>query len=93
MLCGGSRADSIQRDQCAQMERALIRADGMEPFHGLDVHQPFGRGDFIFHQGEQVTAAGQNFHFAPALAEQRGHLVWSGGRGVIKRSHCCLLSG
>src|SRR4249919_948103 len=88
-----SRAgSSVERDQSAQIRIATFIGDGMQAGNLLDVHQALWSSDLIFHQREQVTAAGENFHFTPALAEQSGNLVCSGGRGVIKRSHCCLLS-
>src|SRR5689334_21960480 len=85
------RTDSIQRDQRAQLESTALIADGVQAIHLFYVYQPLRRGDLVFHQGKQVTAAGQYLYLAPALAEQGRYLVCLGWAGVIKRSHGCLL--
>jgi len=76
MLCQRCRADSIQGRQRAQAERTMVGADGMQPFHGLNVYQPFRRGDLIFPSGRADHCRRQNFYFAQLLPSRAG--TWSG---------------
>src|SRR5689334_2739547 len=80
--------DLGQRRERAQAQSALLaKADSMQLWDPFYVHQTLGMNDVIFHQAEQVAAAGENLSIAPLLTQQTDHLLFLFGICIFEGSH------